>query len=187
VQEAPEAERRKAEHRHQHGVAVRDMGELVRENGLELLGLEALDQAARHDDHAAAPAAARGERVGNRALRHRDARLGEIGSRAESGDCLGEQGVVARIDDARRDRGQDGALCEFQHGQRDADRGHDDESPSQRRGNENEHARGAEDKRRVDDEQDDRREHHANAQPEIAGVADALHPRLPPRSSLKGR
>ena len=60
------------------------MGELVRDDGFEIVGLESREQPGRDDDRVRAQSACDRERVRQLGVEHLDARNGQVGQAAET-------------------------------------------------------------------------------------------------------
>jgi hypothetical protein len=86
--------------RHDEGVAVRDMSELVREDGLELLRAQSGAQTAGDNHDRVAGRASRRERVRNVGVGDRDPGRRHVGHRRQSLDERVELGLLVLADDA---------------------------------------------------------------------------------------
>ena len=88
---------------------MRDVRELVGEDTLDLLRLEALPQSARDRDCSVLRASARRERIRHVRVDDRDARLGQVCHRAEPLDHVVQLGSLVTLDHLRA-RGLEGEL-----------------------------------------------------------------------------
>ena len=146
------------------------MRELVREDGLDLLRLEPAPQARRHGDDCVLRIAPRRERVRDVGVDDRDARLGQVGHRAQALDHRVQLGRLLTVDDlgagcSERDL-VGGVVLE------DRDPDHDHEHRC-----EPDVQHVEEDEREPDIQQAEQpaREQHPQREAEIASVIPALH------------
>lgn len=176
VEQALAQHRRGAHEGHDEGVAVRHVHELVREDGRELLTVQATEQSTCHHDDGVLRRAAGGERVGHVGRGNCQARHGQVGHAGESLHDRVEPGLVLAGHRVGVRRCECDALAEG--GKETQKHRHRCECPHRQEPGtgpaQDEHEKGDR-KREVEDPEQRERHAHAHGQSEVTPNRFALH------------